>query len=302
MQLPEKGVRIDLDDVFNWMRQFPNNCHLPIDRLAAAIFVNSRNPEGRLMALFTAYFDASGSEHHAPFVIVSGFVANYGQWKAFEGAWRRAHEEAGVNLPFHMVDFMSARTNPQYASQKNAREDYVRLAQRPDDAEEFMRNLTMAEVLLMSCGISCILPISLYNQVNEVIDLERMPPYALAARMCIKRLHDWEQLLAIGEPVEYVFEEGDLGQGEFTDMMVDEGEQKPIYKKKADFAGLQAADHYAWEQFNFLKRREKLPDIEGREILGRVIYSIPKLHVSPDLPSLLRTCELKGMEARRVRL
>jgi hypothetical protein len=302
VQLPDKGLRLDIGSIFNWMGQFPRDCHRPIDRLAAAIFVNSGNPEGRLMALFTAYFDASGSEHHAPLVIVSGFVANYGQWKAFEGAWNRAHTEAGVSLPFHMAEFMSACTNPQYAKQTNAREDYVRLAQRPDDAEEFMRTLTMAEVLMMSCGISCILPISLYNQVNEVLDLSRMPPYALAARMCIKRLHDWENLLAVGEPVEYVFEEGDFGQGKFTELMVDEGEQIPIYKKKKDFAGLQAADHYAWEQFNFLKRREKSPDIEGREILGRVIYSIPKLHVSPDLPSLLRTCELKGIEPRRVRL
>jgi hypothetical protein len=44
---------------------------------------------------------------------------------------------------------------------------------------------------------------------------------------------------------------GDFGQGQFNNLMRDEGADDPIFEQKDEYAGLQAADHYAWEQAFF---------------------------------------------------
>jgi hypothetical protein len=65
------------------------------------------------MAMFTAYFDASGNAIDQPFIIVSGYIANLFQWREFEKQWAAVHKQYSVNLPFHMAEFMAALNNPQ---------------------------------------------------------------------------------------------------------------------------------------------------------------------------------------------
>jgi hypothetical protein len=80
--------------------------------------------------------------------------------------------------------------------------------------------------------------------------------------------------------------------------MVDEGETRPIYKKKKDFAGLQAADYYAWQQFLVLKKHRTDPSYIPRDEVSFLIWGIPKLHVTPDLNTLIRLCHAKGIDPR----
>ncbi len=243
------------------------------------------------MAMFKAYFDASGDGQGQPSMIVAGFVANLQQWRMFEQVWKEAHDEAGADLPFHMAEFMSACTNPKYASQKNARPDYIRLAQAPEAAKLFLHRLAITAVSAVHCGISCIVPMDVYSNVSSLLELrDVVPPYALAARMCIEKLHQWERVFAIGEPAEYIFEAGDFEQGKFTELMIDEGEAVPIYKDKKDFAGLQGADLYAWEQFNALKRFDK-PNYVPREPATWLIWGIPKMGCEQESGNL---CILRG--------
>ena len=61
---------IDFDGLVKWSGCFPVHDIRPVDRLAAALFVNCRNPRARIMAMFTAYFDASGDAISQPFVVV----------------------------------------------------------------------------------------------------------------------------------------------------------------------------------------------------------------------------------------
>lgn len=150
-------------------------------------------------------FDASGDAQKHPVVIVAGFIANLQQWGMLDSLWKRAHREAGAELPFHMADFVSACTNPKYAEQRNARADYVRLAKNPKEAELFIKHLATTILTCVHCGISSVVPLELYQEVNSVLDLRPLiPPYALAARMGIEKLHQWENQFAIGEPAEYI--------------------------------------------------------------------------------------------------
>lgn len=252
--------------------------------------------------MFSAYFDAAGDSNTQPLVIVSGFVANFQQWGMFQALWKKAHQEAGVELPLHMTELMAARNNlERYAKQKDARADYIRLASQGTDAVDlFLRHLALTEVTALSCGISCIVPMHIYNEVDSILCLrDKIPPYALAARMCIEKLHQWEKTFNIGEPVEYIFEYGDFGQGKFTDLMIDERQTIPIYKNKNDFVGLQGADHYAWEQSAFLKKWQRNPtSTVARDELSFLIYGIPKLHVEATQETLIRLCHSKGIKIR----
>src|ERR1035438_2961705 len=100
------------------------------------------------MAMFSAYFDASGNGVDQPHVVVSGYVASYLQWKLIENTWRNIHQTYGVELPFHAADIMAARSNPNYKNQRNARQDYVLLANDPAKADEFVTNLSALELTM----------------------------------------------------------------------------------------------------------------------------------------------------------
>ena len=272
---------------------------LPVDRLGAALFVNSPNPRGRIMAMFTAYFDASGNAKDQPFIIVAGYIASFFQWQRFEQEWRDIHLAFGMNLPFHMAEFFAACNTDTYKLQRNARTDYMEIAENPKRAQEFLEWLGKIQTSFIHCGISCIVPMDVYEGVSSLLDLrDVVPPYALGARMCIERLHQWEEKFLIKPKAEYIFESGDFEQGKFSDLMVAEGEDPPIYKKKIDFAGLQAADHYAWEQLYFLKGRKQGIERDVRKTFYFLLESIPKLHTHPSQEFLIRLCERKGIDPR----
>src|SRR5438477_2270500 len=178
MKPPDNSGRY-LDDLCQWAGLFDGRIR-PIDRLAAAIFVNSKNPEARLMAMFTGYFDASGTPND-PFVVVSGYIANFLQWRMLENMWEAIHNEHDVLMPFHMTDFMAATAAPErYAKQSNARADYVAIAQDMKKAADFFKNLCIAQQSVVNCGVSCIVKMSIYNEVSSLLDLRKViPPYAL---------------------------------------------------------------------------------------------------------------------------
>lgn len=256
------------------------------------------------MAMFTAFFDASGDGVREPFVIVSGYIANFVQWHLFETTWKSVHDKYGVSPPFHAADLVAAMTNPAYKKQTNARQDYVLLATEPEKATQFIREISLAEASLVNCAVTSIVRMSTYEQVSSLLDLRKMvPPYALAARSCIELVRKWEGEFQIPEPVECIFEEGDFEQGKFTNLMVDEGMAQPIYKKKGDYAGLQGADHYAWERAFFMKR------VAGTDLPARLPFqiqlgSIPKLHIESTITNLIGVCHMKNIdpkaEVRRV--
>jgi hypothetical protein len=257
----------------------------------------------RLMALFTAYLDASGDWKNQPFVVVSGYIANLWQWKSLEGVWRGIHEEFNVQRPFHMAEFVAALYTDTYKNQKNARADYVEIAKDRMRAEAFLKKLVIAQVTMTNCAVTCVVRMNIYKEIDSLVELrEKIPPLALGARYCLERIHKWEEEFEIEEPVELIFEEGDFGQGHFSDLIVSEGMPPPIYKKKDDFAGLQMSDHYAWEITYRLKSEEKEKQLnvefEPRGELLTLYWSIPRLHIEPTQESLINICHVKGINAR----
>ena len=251
------------------------------------------------MGLFAAYLDAAGDWKNQPFVVVAGYIANSTQWRVFDNTWKTIHDDFRLDLPFHMSDFASAITNEKYKLQTNARRDYVEIAQDPIRWGGFLTNLLIAQVTMANCAVCCVVPMDIYNQIDSVVELrELIPPYALGARYCVERIHRWEKEFEIEEPVEIVFEGGDFGQGEFSKLMVGEGMPIPTYKNKKDFAGLQGADHYAWEITNRKKQLDKNMKFEPRPEMVYLLHQIPRLHIEPTQESLINICHERGIKAR----
>lgn len=253
-----------------------------------------------LMPMFTAYFDAAGDGQEQPFIVVAGYIANWLQWRSFETMWKHVHKEYGVELPFHMAEFVAATANPaRYQKQTNARPDYIAIANDLSKAEQFLKMLCIAQQTIVNCGVSCSVNIDTYNDVSSLLDLRRViPPYALAARTCIAQVHAWEHQFAVEEPVECIFESGDFEQAKFTELMTDEGMDPPIYKHKKDYAGLQAADHYSWEQFHFLKKEIRKQHLPARETFKFLLNTIPKMHLETTTANLIHLCHAKGIDPR----
>lgn len=252
--------------------------------------------------MFTAYFDAAGDPKSQPFVVVTGYIANFVQWRAMENMWTSIHEKYGVNKPFHMSDLIAATKRPeQYAKQRNARQDYVELAKDMKNAERFFRDICIAQFNQINCGISCIVPMEIYNSVCAEYELrDEYPPYALGARRCIAAIHEWEQQFDIKDPVEFIFEGGDFDQEKFTALMVKEGFGVPNYKPKDKYAGLQAADQYAWEQFHSLKMQLRGEAIPARDSFRLLLNTIPKMHSEATKDGLLGLCKAKGIQLRGI--
>ena len=251
------------------------------------------------MAKFSAYLDASGTPDQ-PFVIVAGYIANYMQWRVFESQWKGIHTRYGVELPFHMADFIAATARPEtYAKQKHARQDYVQLAKDTEKVGKFFNNICVAQLSVINCALSCSVSMSVYNGVSSLLDLRTIvPPYAVAARTCIHMLREWEKFFQT-EPAEYIFEEGDFEQGKFTDLMLDEGWPVPIYKKKKDFAGLQAADQYAWEElYSSKKELQNRTQMEFRNSFKLLLEGIPSIRREVTTEGLIKLCHFKKIDPR----
>lgn len=258
------------------------------------------------MATFTAYLDASGDSTKELFVVVSGYIANFVQWSNFDVLWRNVHEMSNVSLPFHMAEYVAATTNPKYSEQKNARKDYVEIAKDSARRQTFLHGLVLAQATFMICAVTSAVPMDIYNEMDGFMELrEAIPPFALGARYCVNLVRKWEKYFQIPEPVEMIFEEGDLGQGDFSRIMVGEGQPLPIYKKKSDFLGLQAADLYAWEVARRLKDEDKEKKL-GREFDPRMelqfLYgAIPRLQIQPTSESLASIANERGIKLREWR-
>jgi hypothetical protein len=259
------------------------------DNFAYSIF---REPRERLMGFFTAYFDASGHPADQPFVIVAGYVANYTQWRLFNTMWENEHTSAKCDLPFHMSDFMAARRAAQKGGTAK-RADYLRL--NDIEASSFILHLANWQQAYMALGVTCIVQMSEYSEINTVLDLrEIVPPYALAARVCTARIEQWRVEHGIADHIECIFEDGDFERGKFIDLMRIEGMSAPIFKDKKDFPGLQAADYLAWEM-----KYQVTADMDGKKPVQRVplqrLMAIPHVYIQPKKHELIALCEAKGI-------
>ena len=261
------------------------------------------------MALLT-YLDASGDENQ-PAISCGGFIARPEQWEAFELEWAQALDDFGVK-ELHMKHCAFFRGEFEGWSEK-------------DQRIPFLSRLTeiMNRHLIQSVGISMLLQD--YHGLNAELPLQEGMgrPYAVAAFAAIVKTMAWLDTHYEGEPVSFVIESGDHGQGHLIDFLNEIGltEQgisvTPKCKRwKNRVTGeirycypLQACDFVAYESFKMVKLmldeglQSTAPletEAKARKSLRQIIPQHPHpLWGLADLWTLLDFCRVLRMYRRR---
>ena len=187
------------------------------------------------MAVFTAYFDASGTES-STVISVAGFVSRLEKWVRFESAWKSFLPDT-VSM-FHMTDFVTGRKG--WESWKGP-EHRKRRAQ-------LLQDLVGCIKLNTSQGFTSSVRLSEYREVNRQYKLREHvgSPYVLLGMSELGRLKLWAVKGKIDQSkILCLFEDGDHGQGDLIKRASSEG-FNAVPKSKKDIRAFDACDLTAW--------------------------------------------------------
>jgi hypothetical protein len=195
------------------------------------------------MAMFTAYFDGSGSPDDTVALVVAGFLCTAEQWIHFERNWNECLKHFGVSA-LHMRDFAHSRR--EFASWKGDEEK----------RQHFLRWLVGIILTRVRHSFASAVVMDDYRKVDSKYCLsEFSKPYALAGCTCLAKVRAWAQKWNIDlDDIRYVFEDGDKDKGDFIRAADKHFHLTPDFLKKEKGVAFQAADLLAYEHLLANKR------------------------------------------------
>jgi hypothetical protein len=214
----------------------------PVSAFAHAVRVG----DSGLMAIFTAYFDASGSlgDKNVRVFTVAGFIAKQERWAAFEREWRLVRDNLGLAGCLHMKEFNFSRgafeswppDDPRRPKLIDALTDLIgKYSEKEFDVSLLLDDYRAADMMF-----------ALHEFAN---------PYALVASIAVSRVSKWMKDNQPGDSVLFVFEKGDIRQDELRKLLRAESGPEPIFTPKEwtengvrmECSPLQACDFIAYE-------------------------------------------------------
>jgi hypothetical protein len=187
------------------------------------------------IAMFTAYFDASGTKRKTV-LTVAGFVSRINKWTRFDEEWKEILDAYGVSR-FHMTDFASSGGEFQGWKGKSFQR------------REFIEKLVSCIKRNTNKGFAASVIVEDFNRVNEEYPLAENAglPFALCARTCTGMLKKWamRKNLDFGRIMVF-FEDGDEDRGDFQARAKIDGFRIRSLSKD-DSRVFQAADLAAWK-------------------------------------------------------
>lgn len=231
-----------------------------------------------IFLMFTACFDASGTEHDRRFLVVAGFVSTADLWTQFDEGWRKRLREDGLSY-FHMVEF--AQSSGQFKDGWKGNE-----SRRRKLLSDLMEILQRYAFRKFGC---CIENKLLQDHLSdERKNQYHLRTFSLAGYYCAVQVHQWHNETHPRNPVKLVYEDGDLGKGDLIKRLKEDGYGTPDFEPKKDtptklgmrpaFTPLQAADFLAYEIALGAKHME-LPEREtrwGLEVFNRIPGGLAK--------------------------
>jgi hypothetical protein len=199
----------------------------------------------QVMAMLTVYSDASSAGNRYG-LVVAGFISTVEYWIDFEKKWRDyIKREANVDC-FHMTDFIG--NHPPYEDWKG----------KESKKEHFLEGLVglIEEHVLGIAGIRVTVlnkDFDAYKRKRPSLELWLGNAYSYGGAALARFVEEWRRENKIPTPAKLVFEDGDKGKGYLIDAFTRDGLPTPAFEKKCDIAALQAADVFAWEQFNHVR-------------------------------------------------
>ena len=211
-----------------------------------------RSGQESLIAMFTAYFDDSGTDGNSEIAVAACYISTKRGWDEFVQAWDYARSEEEF-AAFHMAHFVAPRAqgHKPFCDWDNTKKDHVysRLAKIVNENKWI--------------GIASAVPKKVWDRTPERIRQHYgREHYTFAVRMCLMRILDWREKCLISLPIRYVFDwEMSTAQKRKEISIIFDilGRNEPMAQKfgvepggysfehKEEFKPLQAADILAWQ-------------------------------------------------------
>jgi hypothetical protein len=200
--------------------------------------------------MLTLYCDASGGSDQ-PAMMVAGYVSTIGAWESFDTNWRLALAKYGLPY-FHMKEFAHFHGPFEgWEAKEGTRRNLL------SDLARIIHN----HVLF---GIACGVKHGAFERVNQEYRLAEVfgCEYALCGRDCVAQAS--KRLVGLGyegQPIRYIFDDGDKGKGDLIDVLERDKKATPIFEpslpgKRENHPGLtplQSADFAAYELLKAVK-------------------------------------------------
>lgn len=250
--------------------------------------------------MFTVYFDDSGGKD-TDTIVVAGFVAPVLQWEKFKHEWNGVLSDPDYGLPpgtiFHMSEFAhSKRAFEVFANhQKDENINFQR--------KRFIERLVAFTRIRATMSFSCSFRLNDYEEANKQYVLREAfgGPFSFAGRTCAGKVRQWAESKNINiSNIEFIFEDGMQGKGNWQEVMERDGFLMPTFRPKSkEWPPLQAADLIAWEFHKHMKLAFD-QDLSGFRGSFEALQQIPGDHgVFSSLDDLLSKCIVPlGISAR----
>lgn len=258
----------------------------PVRHLARAIWLN-HDPARCWLAVFTVYYDASGSESTNRPLVLAGLLSTERKWIKFEHDWQAFLAKHGVPY-LHMKEFAHSRGPfSDWKGQEAKRKGFLREA-----IQVIKRRVHMTFE-------SHAFPDD-YRAVDKLYDLKSLPDhlYSVVSIGAADRINAWVRRQHPGCRVHHVFESGDMGQGLFFRHVSAELAASMTTLPKIDaisgqwFAPFQAADLVAYE---FRLAAEKYLAAGGsapaRGVLKEIVQHLPAGSIFMNQEILIALCK-----------
>lgn len=202
--------------------------------------------------MLTACFDASGTVHDQPYLIMGGYLATAEDWILFEKQWMKT-------LPEGVAYFRRSECATNTGQ-------FVGWDKKAEAKDRLLRDLIGIIENTTICKTGCIIENAILKE-NLSPDIEtqfHLHAYAFSGIVSVSEFYKWKHSKGKSTP-EWIFEKGDDGANELRKIMDIFGTSDPIFRGKVDsydrkgnliprFTGLQAADFLAWEMSQLMRR------------------------------------------------
>jgi len=236
--------------------------------------------EGRLLMIFHAYLDDSGTHEGSGTVALAGYLSTASRWLQFESEWRNALSDFGIDM-FRMSKF---------ANRVDVFEDWT-------EDERRHRLQRLIEIINRNAGMS--VGVGIRKQLFDSIFSEKAKAYAggaygVAFACILIELANEIPKVHPEAQVAYVLESGTPGAGEVLRIFQENMKSRSYAKEfrllslrfadKRRFLPLQAADIVAYELYKHLPKQPTMPS-DARYPL-RELSKIPRRWITPDAEGL----------------
>jgi len=152
------------------------------------------------IALFTAYFDESGTDQFSYYTGVGGLLSSAEKWGQFENRWRAVLREH--NIPYsHMAEY--AHSTGPFKKWKSEDKKFE------PERQEFLGKLCEAATDFSEYSFGFVVSKNLYEAcVPEIMRREMGSPYTFLARWCLASVGVWGTDCRHDQPINVIFERG----------------------------------------------------------------------------------------------